>query len=428
MWVDRSGGKLRADVAHDKLVGLGYTGSERSTRRAVAEAKRAYRAGHRRVFKPWIPEPGMWLQFDWGQGPSIGGRGTSLWCAWLAWSRYRVVLPTWDRTIPTLVACIDVALRRLGGVPTYALTDNEKTVSVGHVAGIAVRNPDIVKAACHYGLTIATCVPFDPQSKGGSEATVRVAKADLVPTQANLLDGYPAFADLEAACEAFCEQVNARVHRASDRPPVEALAAERAVLHPVPKAPYAAVFGQTRAVTRESVVSVGGVRYSVPYRLIDEKVWVREHGAVLVIVHLDPTHGPLEVARHPKSTKGNPQICDEHYPADHPTGQRTPKAADPEEAAFLALGDGAGQWLIEACAAGAARVRSKMIEALTLASLFGPTPVDRALGVAAVAGRFGDGDLAALLDHARSCQPSLLAADDEHSLQTGTRGWETLGR
>ena len=363
-----------------------------------------------------------------GPRPSIGGRPTSLWCAWLAWSRFRVVLPVWDRTVLTLIACIDVTLRQFGGVPTYALTDNEKTVSTGHVAGIAVRNPDIVKAGAHYGLTIATCVPFDPQSKGGSEATVRVAKADLVPTQANLLGDYPTFADLEAACEQFCQQLNGRAHRASGRVPVEALAAERAVLHPIPAMPYAAVFGQTRSVTRESTISVGGVRYSVPHRLIDQRVWVREHGAELVIVHLDPAHGPLEVARHPKSTKGNPQILDEHYPPDHPRGQRTPKPGDPEEAAFLALGDGAGQWLVQACAADASRVRSKMIEALTLASLFGPAPVDRALGVAAVAGRFGDGDLAALLDHARGCQPSLLPVDDGHSMQTGTRGWETLGR
>ena len=71
-----------------------------------------------------------------------------------------------------------------GGAPTYALTDNEKTVSVDHVAGIAVRNPQIVAVARHYGLSIETCVPADPQSKGGSEATVRIAKADLVPDRA----------------------------------------------------------------------------------------------------------------------------------------------------------------------------------------------------------------------------------------------------
>jgi hypothetical protein len=48
-WVERSWGKIRADVAHDKLVALGYTGSERTTRRAVAEVKAAYRAGRWRV-------------------------------------------------------------------------------------------------------------------------------------------------------------------------------------------------------------------------------------------------------------------------------------------------------------------------------------------------------------------------------------------
>jgi hypothetical protein len=53
-----------------------------------------------------------------------------------------------------------------GGAPTYALTDNEKTVSTDHVCGIAVRNPRIVEASRHYGLTIATCVPADPESKG----------------------------------------------------------------------------------------------------------------------------------------------------------------------------------------------------------------------------------------------------------------------
>ena len=87
-------------------------------------------------------------------------------------------------------AAVDVALRRAGGVPTYLLTDNEKTVTVEHVAGIPVRNPGAVQFGRHYGLTVATCVPYDPASKGGSESTVKIAKADLVPTDANLLPEY----------------------------------------------------------------------------------------------------------------------------------------------------------------------------------------------------------------------------------------------
>jgi hypothetical protein len=43
-------------------------------------------------------------------------------------------------------------------------------------------------------------VPADPQTKGGSEATVRIAKADLVPTDHNLRADYASFTELEDAC------------------------------------------------------------------------------------------------------------------------------------------------------------------------------------------------------------------------------------
>jgi hypothetical protein len=96
------------------------------------------------------------------------------------------------------------------GPATYALTDHEKTVSVDQVCGIAVRNPRIVSVGRHYGFTVATCVPADPESKGGSEATVRIARADLVPTEHNLRTAYDDVAELDAECEAFCDHVNAR--------------------------------------------------------------------------------------------------------------------------------------------------------------------------------------------------------------------------
>jgi transposase len=86
-------------------------------------------------------------------GPDGAPRDTLLFCAWLAWSRFRVVLPAWDRTLPTLIACLDATLRRIGGVPVYALTDNEKTVTVEHVAGVPVRHPEIVAVGRHYPLT-----------------------------------------------------------------------------------------------------------------------------------------------------------------------------------------------------------------------------------------------------------------------------------
>jgi len=248
-WVERSQGRIRGDVVFDKLGPLGFVGSERTVRRALAAVKVNYRAGKRRVYRPWITEPGMWAQWDWGHGPRVDGRQTYLWCAWLAWCRFRVVAPTWDKTLPTVIGCLDRAMRLFGGAPTYWLTDNEKTVTTEHVAGIAVRHPLIVTAGNHYGVTVVTCVPADPESKGGSEATVRIAKADLVPTETNLRDEYGSWHELVEACEQFMNKVNHRPHRITRRAPAEMLAEEQQRLHRLPDTGFTAAFGETREVS-----------------------------------------------------------------------------------------------------------------------------------------------------------------------------------
>jgi hypothetical protein len=432
-WVDRSHGKVRADVAHDKLIALGYSGSERTTRRAVAEAKAAYRAGRRRVHRPWVPEPGMWFQYDFGDGPRVNGVATQLFCAWLAWCRFRVVLALLDKTLPSVMAAIDQTLRMFGGVPTYGLTDNEKTVTSEHVAGIPVRNARMLEFSRHYGLTIATCVPADPASKGGSENAVKIAKADLVPCEANLLDDYDSFAELEAACAAFCEQVNNRPHRVTRRVPVEMLVEERTRLHQLPEHPYTAAFGVARTVPlNTAMVAFEHGSYSVPHTLCGQTVWVRPYAEQVVIVHVGDG-GPAEVARHERTTPGCPRVEDAHFPPQ-PQGPlgRTPRPGTGEEARFLALGEGAGLWLTEAAAAGSSRIRAKMAEAVDLAALHHPAAVDRALGQAATAGRFGHGDLAAILAHqagdptsAATTEPA--QAGEHNSLAQGTAGWAGLG-
>ena len=56
-----------------------------------------------------------------------------------------------------------------------------------------------------------------PSPRAGSEATVKIAKRDLVPTDANLRDDYASFAELVAACDAFCE-TGQRPAASRDRP------------------------------------------------------------------------------------------------------------------------------------------------------------------------------------------------------------------
>jgi len=432
-WVDQSTGKIRADVAHDKLEAMGFAGSERSSRRAVAQVKKQYLLGNARVHRPWVAEPGLWLQYDFGDGPVIDGHRTVLFCAWLAWSRFRIVIALRDRTIPTVFAALDTTFRLLGGAPTYVLTDNEKSVTIEHVARIPVRNQQVVAFARYYGVTVHTCEVRDPASKGGVENTVKLAKADIVPTDTNLADQYDTFADLEAACRAFMTAVNGRVHRTTKRVPADMLEQERARLHPVPALPHTVTFGETRTVAVNTpMVSYQGGSYSVPHRLLGETVWVRVHGAGrderVVIVHVGD-RGAIEVARHRRAEPGSPQLDDAHFPPA-PAGaiNREPRATSDAEAAFLTLGDGAALWLKEAAAQGSSRIRVKMAHAVAIAKLTNPARVDWALGHAAVHQRFGEGDLASILAaNLDPTRPAARQAGEDKSLTQGTAGWAALG-
>jgi hypothetical protein len=379
---------------------------------------------------PGSPSRACGREFDWGDGPRVAGRQTCLFCAWLAWSRYRVVIPTWDQTLGSLVGCLDQTLRRIGGAPTYLLSDNPKTVTMDLVAGVPVRHPEMVAVGRHYGCKVETCVAYDPQSKGGVEATVKLAKADLVPTTANLLPAYQTFAELAGACERFVERVNAREHCETRAVPLVRLATERAHLHVLPGQPHTLALGEERLVKKDQTISWGGVRYSTPPGWRGQRVWCRAQGEELVICGRG-AHGLEEVCRHRLSTPGNPSICDEHYP-DHPAGRHVhapkPRPRTPEEVAFCGIGEGAHRWLVEAAAAGTVRVRAKMARAVELAAALGAERVDQALGLAAIAGRFDEDDLPSICDHlATGTTGDLVIAPAAHSVQPGTAGWAALG-
>ena len=69
-----------------------------------------------------------------------------------------------------------------------------------------------------------------------------------------------------------------------------------------------------------------------------------------------------------------------------------------------------------------------MAEAVDLAKLH-DADVNRALGRCADAGRFADGDLAAILAHQQQTGELILfPAPEERSLQRSTRSWEGFGR
>lgn len=161
-------------------------------------------------------------------------------------------------------------------------------------------------------------------------------------------------------------------------------------------------------------------------------MFVRTHGVgpgeQVIIVHHGP-QGPVEIARHQRARPGSPQIIDAHFP-DHTAktpGDYTIVPRSKAEAEFLRIGHGAQAWLLEAAAAGTARMNVKMAEAVTLAKIAGITEVDQALGTAAIHGRFATGDLASILKAATARQVTH-AAGESKSLTQGTSGWAAISQ
>ncbi len=73
-------------------------------------------------------------------------------------------------------------------------------------------------------------------------------------------------------------------------------------------------------------------------------------------------------------------------------------------------------------------MRRKLAEAVDLAKLHGHEQVDEALRAAADAGRFADGDLAAILaHHGGEVIAFPTRASEQQSLQRSTRSWEGFG-
>jgi len=163
---------------------------------------------------------------DWGEiGPLF------VFCAVLAWSRWRFVFFADNLRAETTFAALAACFEELGGVPKTVLTDRMGCLKGGTVAGVVVPTPAYVRFATHYGFRPDFCQGQDPESKGIVENLVGYVKSDLM-IPAELTAG-----DLGAANTAgreWCVEVNAVVHSEIVAVPAERLVSEAELLGPLP--------------------------------------------------------------------------------------------------------------------------------------------------------------------------------------------------
>ncbi len=372
----------------------GYAGSDRNFRRLVAEQKRLWRKDHHRGRRPAVWEPGGFLVFDWA---SVGG-GLHLFCAVLAWSRWRFVAFATDEKACTTLGLLAEALHAAGGVPAKLLTDRMACLKGGVVANVVVPTPDYVRFAAHYGFSPDFCHASDPQSKGIVENLVGYAQRDLVVpllTEAGLAGRPVDVHAANAAGEKWAQEVNAGLHSEISAVPDQRLAKEREVLRPLPSlrldigaAPV------LRKVDRLSCVRFASARYSVPNRMIGYQVRLIQDGGRLLID--DRATGEV-LAEHSLVAPGEVSVLDVHYDRPRPAPSRAPRPKTGSEQKFCALGPAAEAFIVGAAAIGNTRLGAELDVLLALGAAHGTQALVAALGRAVAFNRFKAADVRSIL-------------------------------
>ena len=345
--------------------------------------------------RPWITEPGMWLQFDWGQGPVIEGArrcssapgspgAASGWSSRPRTGRWARSSRAWTRRCA-----------RSAELPTYALTDNEADQSPPSASpasrspsGGRRRRPPLRRRGRRLRAVRPGVQGRSGVHRQARQGRPRADRGQPASTRMSASPSSPPPAWRSAAT------VNGRVHRETGARPDERLGhrarapacAARRALHGGPRRDPDRPRRPDRPPRLGALLGAPRVRRGGglgPRR-------GRRGG------HRGPHGGGLaEIARHARSTPGRPQIDAAHYP-DHPAGRgsRAPRPRPLESRGGgvpgpRSRGQSAGCSMPPRRAAcGSARrwpARSR------LAALLGTGRVDAALAEAALAGRFAEG-------------------------------------
>ncbi|GAB3781137.1 IS21 family transposase [Dyella agri] len=255
------------------------------------------------------PDTGEWTSMDLFVG--------ALGCSNLT---YATCVP--QQTVPHWIAAHTRMFEYFGGVPAILVPDNLKAAVLRPGANF-IANPSYVEMAEHYGTTILPTRTYRPRDKAKVEGAVLIAQRWIVARLRN--QNFFSPDELNTAVAALVEELNQRPFsrlpgcRASRYADME-----RDAMQPLPAQRYE--FGEWTAPMRVDNgyhVRVNQHWYSVPHRLVGERVSVRSTAAVVEIFHQH-----TRVASHLRDdTPGTLTTDPQHQPDAHRAyAERTPES------------------------------------------------------------------------------------------------------
>jgi transposase len=276
-------GVVRQELAREKNI----TVSLRTVERAVAPLRRELVAAARATVR-FETQPGEQLQIDFGERRvEIGGVAVKvfLFVATLGYSRRLHVRAYGHEKQDSWFDGMESAFRAFGGVPREVLLDNAKALILRHdpASREVVLHPRLHAFASHWRFRIRACAPYRARTKGKDERGVGYVKSNAIAGRR-----FASWPELEAHLEAWTREVaDVRVHGTTGEPPIERFVRDEvAALRPVAGTPpFVSARDLLRRVGADCAIELDGNAYSVPWRLIGERVRVTVGGGSVRVLH-----------------------------------------------------------------------------------------------------------------------------------------------
>ena len=272
--------RLLATSVHNKLRAEGFGGSYPTVVRAVRAVRGPRFRAAAAVSVPIITGPGEEVQFDFCNLDSVAagwGWDRPLRCfgAILCWSRRRLWWFTdcedQNHTFEGLVRAFEC----FGGVPAAARTDRMGALGTSQGRRFKL-HAAAVQLAAHYGTKITPCRAGDAKRKGKVERCFRQLREGFLPEVEAA--GIPTdVGELNRRARQWLdERVHAVASRTTGVAPAERAGVEVGFLAPLPAVRFDTDYVATRRVHNVvPLVSVDGVRYSVPPNMLGQLTEIR---------------------------------------------------------------------------------------------------------------------------------------------------------
>ena len=292
-------------VRQDLKRELSIDASLRTVARAVAPYRRLLAAEAKATLR-FETLPGRQLQIDFGERRVPVADGTMrahLFVATLGYSRRTYVKVFANQRQSSWFGGMEGAFLHFGGVTEEVLVDNPKPLVVRHDPVTREFNERFLAFAAHWGFRPRACAPYRARTKGKDENGVRYVKRNAIAGHR-----FESAAALEAHLAWWMREIaDKRRHGTTGEAP--RLRFERDEANRLVPCAGRPPFGQLRDLIRtvhaDCAVTMDTNAYSVPWRLIGERVRVVASGGK-VRVH----HGGDIVAEHDEYAGRHARIVD----------------------------------------------------------------------------------------------------------------------